>query len=68
MSSSEKIVEPPEILEVDPSVDTVACDGGVDVMGHPVVYLNFDNKEYVDCYYCGRRFVRIPPVTKSTQD
>jgi uncharacterized Zn-finger protein len=66
MNVSEGVMEPPEIVEIDPSMDTVACDGGA--MGHPVVYLNFDDKDYVDCYYCGRRFVRISPVTKSTRD
>ncbi len=68
MNISEGIMEPPEIVEVDPNLDTVACDGGGDAMGHPVVYLNFDDKDYVDCYYCGRRFVRISPVKKPTHE
>jgi len=55
----EGIVEPSEILEVDRNVETVACDGGGRALGHPVIYLTFNNKVYVDCYYCGRRFVRI---------
>ncbi len=63
MNISERMMEPPEIVEIDSSVSTVACDGGA--MGHPVVYLCFDDKDYVDCYYCGRRFVRISPVDKA---
>lgn len=52
-------MEPSEILEVDYDVEAVACDGGGSALGHPVIYLTFNNKVYVDCYYCGRRFVRI---------
>ena len=50
-------MEPPEIVEVDQAADNVSCDGGK-LFGHPRVYLTFNDKDYVDCYYCGRRFVR----------
>jgi uncharacterized Zn-finger protein len=33
-----------------------SCDGG-SLAGHPRVYLNMGDKDYVDCPYCGCRFV-----------
>jgi uncharacterized Zn-finger protein len=40
----------------------VACDGATDIpggaaLGHPRVFLEIDEKGYVDCGYCDRRFV-----------
>ena len=49
-------MEPPEVIPVDPSKKTIACDGGA-LFGHPKVYLTFGDSGYVDCYYCGRRFL-----------
>jgi uncharacterized Zn-finger protein len=41
----------------------VACDGsGPSVpaaLGHPRVFLQIDERGYVDCGYCDRRFVLI---------
>ena len=42
----------------------VACDGASDIpggaaLGHPRVWLQIDEKGYVDCGYCDRRFVLI---------
>lgn len=40
----------------------IACDGSGDVpaaLGHPKVYLEIDEKGYVDCGYCDRRFILI---------
>ena len=39
-----------------------ACDGASDVrggaaLGHPRVWLEIDEKGYVECGYCDRRFV-----------
>lgn len=50
-------MEPPEIITVDASETEIACDGGK-LFGHPKVYLNIGDSGYVDCYYCGRRFLR----------
>lgn len=55
-------MEPAEIREVEPDVETVACEGAGGALGHPRVYLTFGDKPYVDCYYCGRRFLRRPDV------
>ena len=57
-------MEPPEIVEVDQDTANVACDGG-ELFGHPKVFLTFGDDEYVDCYYCGRRFVRLAPRRNS---
>ena len=40
----------------------VACDGASDILGgaalgHPRVWLEIDERGYVDCGYCDRRFV-----------
>lgn len=40
----------------------VTCDGSGEVpaaLGHPRVYLEIDEKGYVECGYCDRRFVLI---------
>lgn len=50
-----KIIEPPEIIEVDSPV--VACDGGGGALGHPRVWLNMESQGAIDCPYCDRRFV-----------
>ena len=38
----------------------VACDGATrtsPALGHPRVYLQIDEKGYVDCGYCDKRFI-----------
>ena len=56
------MVPPPETLRVSHS--RVACDGASDIpggaaLGHPRVWLEIDEKGYVDCGYCDRRFILI---------
>ena len=48
----------PEIRTVTTS--RVACDGGGEVepaLGHPRIYLQIDERGFVDCGYCDRRFI-----------
>jgi uncharacterized Zn-finger protein len=48
----------PEISYV--TVPRVACDGASDIspaLGHPRVYLQIDEKGFVECGYCDKRFV-----------
>jgi uncharacterized Zn-finger protein len=48
----------PEISYV--ATPRVACDGASEsdpALGHPRVYLQIDEKGYVDCGYCDKRFV-----------
>ena len=38
----------------------VACDGAHEehpALGHPRVYMQIDEKGFVDCGYCDRRFI-----------
>lgn len=46
---------PPETIAV--TTRRVACDGGEGALGHPRVWLQIDQRGYVDCPYCDRRFV-----------
>ena len=54
------MVSPPEMIRT--TTPRVACDGASDIpggaaLGHPRVYLEIDEKGYVDCGYCDRRFI-----------
>ena len=52
-------VPPPEEIVV--SSKRVACDGGNGIhgatLGHPLVYLDMGEDDFVECGYCDRRFV-----------
>lgn len=37
----------------------VACDGGGEPFGHPLVYLKIEDRE-IRCSYCSRRYVLAP--------
>ena len=48
----------PEISYV--TTPRVACDGATEInaaLGHPRIYLQIDEKGFVDCGYCDRRFI-----------
>ncbi|HEY2445227.1 MAG TPA: zinc-finger domain-containing protein [Rhizomicrobium sp.] len=48
-------IDAPETIEVD---DTrVCCDGSEGALGHPRVYLEMGDANFVECPYCDRRFV-----------
>lgn len=49
-------MQPADITEVDD--DVVACDGNGGPLGHPRVFLNFGDRDRIDCPYCGRQFRR----------
>ena len=49
---------PPETIRVESR--RVACDGAGEIapaLGHPRVFLEIDEKGFVDCGYCDRRFI-----------
>jgi uncharacterized Zn-finger protein len=48
-------IEAPEVIEVDNT--RVACDGGQGTLGHPRVYLEMGDEDFVECPYCDRKFV-----------
>lgn len=49
---------PSEIVTVADNAEDARCDGGLGVLGHPLVFLPFDGDAVVDCYYCSRRFIK----------
>ncbi|MBS0470133.1 MAG: zinc-finger domain-containing protein [Proteobacteria bacterium] len=51
-------IEAPEVIEVE---DTrVSCQGIGGALGHPKVYLEMGDADFVECPYCDRRFVLKP--------
>jgi uncharacterized Zn-finger protein len=46
---------PPEVIVVRSR--RVACDGVGGALGHPRVYLEMGEGDFVECPYCDRRFV-----------
>ncbi len=49
---------PPETVTT--ATRRVKCDGASDIspaLGHPQVWLEIDERGYIDCGYCDRRFV-----------
>jgi uncharacterized Zn-finger protein len=48
-------VEAPEIVEV--TTHKVSCEGIGGALGHPKVYLEMGEANFVECPYCDRRFV-----------
>ena len=50
--------KPREIKIVQDDTTEVGCDGGGGALGHPLIYLRFEQRRHVDCYYCGQRFAK----------
>lgn len=48
-------VPPPEEIVV--TSKRVACDGGGGALGHPLVYMDMGDEDFIECRYCDRRFV-----------
>ena len=51
-------MQPTEIIQVKAGDETAECKGDGGALGHPLVYLRFEGKLSVDCYYCSRRFAK----------
>jgi NADH dehydrogenase (ubiquinone) Fe-S protein 6 len=54
------MIDQPETVTV--KTRRVCCDGASEIpggaaLGHPRVWLEIDEKNYVDCGYCDRRFL-----------
>jgi uncharacterized Zn-finger protein len=49
---------PPETIVVRSK--RVACDGSGGPLGHPRVYMEMGEDDFVECGYCDRRFVLAP--------
>ena len=48
-------IDTPEIVVVNRT--RVACDGSGGALGHPKVYLEMGEQDFVECGYCDRRYV-----------
>jgi uncharacterized Zn-finger protein len=48
-------INPPETLVVESR--RVSCDGGGGALGHPMVWYEMGDDDFVECKYCDRRFV-----------
>jgi uncharacterized Zn-finger protein len=49
----------PEIIVV--ATKRVRCDGGGGALGHPAVYYDMGEDDFVECLYCDRRYVYEAP-------
>ena len=47
-----------KIVKVSQDVDIVACPDHNNDMLHPKIYLKFDNKKEVQCYYCSTIYAK----------
>lgn len=56
MPAQQPAAQPPETVSV--ATDALACDGNGEALGHPRVYLTMNKFGYVDCPYCGKRYVK----------
>jgi uncharacterized Zn-finger protein len=57
-------IDTPETVLVNKT--RVACDGSGGALGHPKVYLEMGEQDFVECGYCDRRFV-LSPEAKSAR-
>ncbi len=55
----------PETIIVD--TRRVSCDGGGGALGHPIVFYEMGEEDFVECKYCGRRFVLAGSVADPTR-
>jgi uncharacterized Zn-finger protein len=56
MANAAASVPPPEVIVTEHH--RIACDGGGGALGHPRVFLEMGEDDFVECGYCDRRFVR----------
>jgi uncharacterized Zn-finger protein len=52
---AQTVIPPPEVVTVRSR--RVACDGVGGALGHPRVWLEMGEADFVECGYCDRRFV-----------
>lgn len=55
----------PETLIVESK--QVSCDGGGGALGHPIVFYEMGDEDFVECKYCDRRFVLKGSVADPTR-
>jgi uncharacterized Zn-finger protein len=59
-------VPPPETITVRSG--RVACDGVGGALGHPRVWLEMGEADFVECPYCDRRFVLAQDAGEGEED
>lgn len=59
MTPGDPDARPPSEVIVSAS-RRVKCDGGGGAMGHPVVFYDMGEENFVECLYCDRRFTLDP--------
>lgn len=60
MSTPKDVFTPPEVVMV--TAHKVSCNGGGGALGHPKVWYEMGDEDFVECKYCDRRFVLIGGV------
>lgn len=55
--------DPPEVVRV--RTRRVACEGVGGTLGHPRVYMEMGEEDFVECLYCDRRFVLVHELPES---
>jgi uncharacterized Zn-finger protein len=58
-------IEAPETFVVHHT--RVACEGSGGALGHPRVYLEMGDGDFVECGYCDRRFVLSPDAIEARE-
>jgi uncharacterized Zn-finger protein len=56
MAEADKSIPPSEIIVTEGH--RAVCDGGGGALGHPRVFLEMGDDDFVECGYCDRRFVK----------
>lgn len=52
--ASSSFADNPEVVVV--TTPKIACDGGGGALGHPKVWYDMSESDYVECKYCDRIF------------
>jgi len=50
------VMSPPEVVVTEE--ERVMCDGGGGALGHPKVWYELIEDDFVECMYCDKRFVK----------
>ena len=70
---ADPVLKPAPSVEMTPEVVRVrtrriACDGVGGALGHPRVYLEMGDADFVECPYCDRRFVLAAGVSGEEEE
>jgi uncharacterized Zn-finger protein len=57
MSNKRDVFTPPEMVMV--TSRKVSCNGSGGVLGHPKVWYEMGDEDFVECKYCDRRFILL---------